>query len=110
VTYSNESKSDLLGVSQTLLSEHGAVSDPVARAMAEGALQSANSDFTLALTGVAGPDGGTPEKPVGTVFIAMAQAGKPTHCQKFSFPVDRATFKQLATQAALDMLRRALLE
>lgn len=110
VTYSNESKSDLLGVSQTLLSEHGAVSDPVARAMAEGALQSANSDFSLALTGVAGPDGGTPEKPVGTVFIAMAQAGKPTHCQKSSFPVDRATFKQLATQAALDMLRRALLE
>ena len=110
VTYSNESKSDLLGVSQALLSEHGAVSEPVARAMAEGALQNANSDFSLALTGVAGPDGGTPDKPVGTVFIAMAQAGKPTHCQKFSFPVDRATFKQLATQAAMDMLRRALLE
>lgn len=110
VTYSNESKTDLLGVSQVLLSEHGAVSEPVARAMAEGALHNANSDFSLALTGVAGPDGGTPEKPVGTVFIAMAQSGKPTHCQKFSFPVDRATFKQLATQAALDMLRRALLE
>ena len=110
VTYSNESKSDLLGVSQALLSEHGAVSEPVARAMAEGALRNANSNFSLALTGVAGPDGGTPEKPVGTVFIAMAQADKPTHCQKFSFPVDRATFKQLATQAALDMLRRALLE
>jgi nicotinamide-nucleotide amidase len=110
VTYSNESKSDLLGISQALLSEHGAVSEPVARAMAEGALRNANSNFSLALTGVAGPDGGTPEKPVGTVFIAMAQAGKPTHCQKFSFPVDRATFKQLATQAALDMLRRALLE
>ncbi|MCX6960919.1 MAG: competence/damage-inducible protein A [Verrucomicrobia bacterium] len=110
VTYSNESKSDLLGVSQALLSKHGAVSEPVARAMAEGALHNANSDFSLALTGVAGPDGGTPEKPVGTVFIAMAQVGKPTHCQKFSFPVDRATFKQLATQASLDMLRRALLE
>ena len=110
VTYSNESKSDLLGVSQALLSEHGAVSEPVARAMAEGALHNANSDFSLSLTGVAGPEGGTPEKPVGTVFIAMAQVGKPTHCQKFSFPVDRATFKQLATQAALDMLRRALLE
>ncbi|MFM8766095.1 MAG: competence/damage-inducible protein A [Spartobacteria bacterium] len=110
VTYSNESKSDLLGVSQALLSEHGAVSEPVARAMAEGALRNANSDFSLALTGVAGPDGGTPEKPVGTIFIAMAQVGKPTHCQRFSFPVDRATFKQLATQAALDILRRALLE
>lgn len=110
VTYSNESKSDLLGVGQALLAEYGAVSEPVARAMAEGALRNANSDFSLALTGVAGPDGDTPEKPVGTVFIAMAQTGKPTHCQKFSFPVDRATFKQLATQAALDMLRRSLLE
>jgi len=110
VTYSNESKSDLLGVGQALLAEHGAVSEPVARAMAEGALQQANSDFSLALTGVAGPDGGTPEKPVGTVFIAMAQAGKSTLCKNFSFPVDRTTFKQLATQAALDMVRRALLD
>jgi nicotinamide-nucleotide amidase len=110
VTYSNESKVDLLGVSQSILSEHGAVSEPVARAMAEGSLIHAHSDFSLALTGVAGPDGGSPEKPVGTVFIAMAQASKPTHCQKYSFPVDRATFKQLATQAALDMLRRAIVE
>ena len=110
VTYSNESKSDLLGVSPSLLSEHGAVSEPVARAMAEGGLRCASSDFSLALTGVAGPDGGGPDKPVGTVFIAMAQASKPTHCQKYSFPVDRATFKQLATQAALDMLRRAILD
>lgn len=110
VTYSNESKSDLLGVGQALLAEHGAVSEPVARAMAEGTLHRANSDFSLALTGVAGPDGGTPEKPVGTVFIALAQAGKPTLCQNFSFPVDRTTFKQLATQAALDMVRRALLD
>lgn len=109
VTYSNESKSDLLGVPVNLISIHGAVSEPVARVMAEGALQNANSDFSLALTGIAGPDGGTPEKPVGTVFIALAQRGQPTICQKFSFPVDRATFKQLATQAALDLLRRRLL-
>ena len=110
VTYSNESKIDLLAVNESILSEHGAVSDPVARAMAEGALLHAKSDFSLALTGVAGPNGGSPEKPVGTVFIAMAQASKPTHCQKFSFPVDRATFKQLATQAALDMLRQAIMD
>jgi PncC family amidohydrolase len=110
VTYSNESKSDLLGVNESILSEHGAVSEPVARAMAEGALLHAKSDFSLALTGIAGPDGGSAEKPVGTVFIAMAQASKPTHCQKFSFSVDRATFKQLATQAALDMLRRAIVD
>ena len=110
VTYSNESKIDLLGVNESILSENGAVSEPVARAMAEGALLHAKSDFSLALTGVAGPDGGSAEKPVGTVFIAMAEASKPTHCQKFSFPVDRATFKQLATQAALDMLRRAIVD
>jgi nicotinamide-nucleotide amidase len=110
VTYSNESKIDLLTVNESILSEHGAVSEPVARAMAEGALLHAKSDFSIALTGIAGPDGGSAEKPVGTVFIAMAQASKPTHCQKFSFSVDRATFKQLATQGALDMLRRALLE
>jgi nicotinamide-nucleotide amidase len=110
VTYSNESKIDLLAVNESILSEHGAVSEPVARAMAEGALLHAKSDFSIALTGVAGPDGGSAEKPVGTVFIAMAEASKPTHCQKFSFPVDRATFKQLATQAALDMLRRAIVD
>jgi nicotinamide-nucleotide amidase len=110
VTYSNESKIDLLAVNESILSEYGAVSEPVARAMAEGALLHAKSDFSLALTGIAGPDGGSAEKPVGTLFIAMAQALKPTHCQKFSFPVDRATFKQLATQAALDMLRRAIVD
>jgi nicotinamide-nucleotide amidase len=110
VTYSNESKIDLLAVNESILSEYGAVSEPVARAMAEGTLIHAKSDFSLALTGIAGPDGGSAEKPVGTVFIAMAQTSKPTHCQKFSFPVDRATFKQLATQAALDMLRRAIVD
>jgi nicotinamide-nucleotide amidase len=110
VTYSNESKTELLGVSPSLLAGHGAVSEPVALAMAEGALRHSKSSFSLALTGIAGPDGGTLEKPVGTVFIAMAQSSKPTACRKFSFPTDRATFKQLATQAALDMLRRAILE
>ena len=110
VTYSNESKTELLGVTESLLAQHGAVSEPVALAMAEGALRHARSDFSLALTGIAGPDGGSPEKPVGTVFIALAETAKPTQCQKFSFPVDRATFKQLSTQAALDMLRRSLLD
>jgi len=109
VTYSNQSKHELLSVSEALLAEHGAVSEVVARAMAEGASLRTNSDFALALTGIAGPDGGTTEKPVGTVFIAMSERSKPTVCEKFLFPVDRATFKQLATQAALDMLRRSLL-
>jgi nicotinamide-nucleotide amidase len=77
--------------------------------MADGSVS--KTGVAIQLTGgVAGPDGGSPEKPVGTVFIALAQASKPTHCQKYSFPVDRATFKQLATQAALDMLRRAIVE
>jgi len=110
VTYSNESKTELLGVSRALLAEHGAVSEPVARAMAEGALRHSKSSFSIALTGIAGPDGGTSEKPIGTVFIALAQSSKPTACRKYSFPTDRATFKQLATQAALDMLRHAILE
>jgi nicotinamide-nucleotide amidase len=109
VTYSNQSKHELLGVSETLLAEHGAVSEVVARAMAEGASFRTNSDFALALTGIAGPDGGTTEKPVGTVLIAMSERSKPTVCEKFLFPVDRATFKQLSTQAALDMIRRSLL-
>ncbi|MEI8293634.1 MAG: competence/damage-inducible protein A [bacterium] len=109
VTYSNDSKCELLGVGESLLAQYGAVSEPVARAMAEGALRHARSDFSLALTGIAGPGGGSPEKPVGTVFIALAEDSKPTQCQSFSFPADRATFKQLSTQAALDMLRRTLL-
>jgi nicotinamide-nucleotide amidase len=109
VTYSNAAKISDLGVQGDLLVAHGAVSEPVACAMAEGCLAKSGSDFALALTGIAGPGGGTHAKPVGTVFIAMAQKGKPTACSKFLFSRDRETFKQLATQAALDMLRRELL-
>jgi nicotinamide-nucleotide amidase len=109
VTYSNAAKISDLGVQGDLLAVHGAVSEPVACAMAEGCLAKSGSDFALALTGIAGPGGGTHDKPVGTVFIAMAQKGKPTACVKFMFSRDRETFKQLATQAALDMLRRELL-
>ena len=109
VTYSNEAKADLLGVDASLLAEFGAVSDPVARAMAQGALQRAGSHFSLSLTGIAGPEGGTVEKPVGLVFIGLARAGGETLSLECRFPVDRATFKQLATQAALDLLRRELM-
>jgi nicotinamide-nucleotide amidase len=110
VTYSNEAKTRLLGVPPGLLREHGAVSRPVAIAMAEGARDKAGADAALSLTGIAGPDGGSPEKPVGTLFIALALKGEAsTVCQAHRFVRDRGTFKQLASQAALDLLRRRLI-
>ncbi len=109
VTYANEAKEGMLGVDARLISAHGAVSVNVARAMAEGARQQANTTFALATTGIAGPGGGTEEKPVGTVFVALATAGATTQVRGFQFPDDRPTFKELTTQAALEMLRRSLL-
>jgi nicotinamide-nucleotide amidase len=105
VTYSNEAKIRTVSVPERLLALHGAVSDPVARAMAEGAAEKSGADFGLGITGIAGPEGGTIEKPVGTVFVAMAERGVTTECRRELFPTDRETFKQLATQTALDMLR-----
>ncbi|HEX7515681.1 MAG TPA: competence/damage-inducible protein A [Chthoniobacterales bacterium] len=109
VTYANEAKEGMLGVDPRLISAHGAVSENVARAMAEGARQQANATFALATTGIAGPSGGTEEKPVGTVFVALAAEGATTQFGSFRFPDDRPTFKELTTQAALEMLRRSLL-
>jgi nicotinamide-nucleotide amidase len=108
VTYANEVKAGQLGVPEELLAAHGAVSEPVARAMAEGALGHAAADFALATTGIAGPGGGMPEKPVGTVFLALAERGAETLVWRAFFPTDRMTFKDLATQAALDALRKRL--
>jgi len=105
VTYSNEAKIRAVGVPSGLIATHGPVSEPVARAMAEGAVASAEADFGFGITGIAGPGGGTLEKPVGTVFIALAEQGGLTECRHETFPTDRETFKQLATQTALDMLR-----
>jgi nicotinamide-nucleotide amidase len=110
VTYSNEAKVAMLGVDPALIDAHGAVSKQVAVAMAEGCRASANSDFALATTGIAGPGGGSPEKPVGTVFIALAAKDRPASVQKRFFPDDRPTFKELTSQAALEMLRGRLLE
>lgn len=109
VTYSNDAKTSDLGVPSPLLGAHGAVSEPVAIAMADGALLKSGADFALALTGVAGPGGGSEEKPVGLVFIALARRDKTTLCQEFHFARDRETFKQLATQSALDLLRHELI-
>ncbi len=108
VTYANEMKTAQLGVPVEALAAHGAVSEPVVRAMAEGALVRAGADFALATTGIAGPGGGTPEKPVGTVWLALAERGGETRAWPAFFPTDRATFKELATQAALDALRKRL--
>ncbi len=109
VTYANEAKTSELGVPPALIEAHGAVSEPVAVAMAEGALSKSSADFALSLTGIAGPGGGTEQKPVGLVFIGLARRGKPTLCKEYRFPRDRETFKQLATQTALDMLRHELI-
>jgi nicotinamide-nucleotide amidase len=110
VTYSNESKIAMLAIDSALIEKHGAVSKQVVQAMAEGARANTESDFALATTGIAGPGGGTEEKPVGLVYIALAAKDRPVSVQKRFFPDDRPTFKELTTQAALEMLRRRLLE
>jgi nicotinamide-nucleotide amidase len=108
VTYSNESKTRLLGVDKKLIKEHGAVSQQVARDMARGVRHRAKTDFGLAVTGIAGPDGGTEEKPVGLVYIALADDAHTEH-KRLKFPGDRELVRWRASQAALDMLRRRLI-
>ena len=109
VTYSNEAKESAVGVPADLLATHGAVSEPVAAAMAEGARRVSGADFALSTTGIAGPGGGTESKPVGTVYIGLASAGHPTMVRRCYFPLDRITFKHMTTSAALDLLRRQVL-
>jgi nicotinamide-nucleotide amidase len=107
VTYSNEAKVAALGVLPSAIAEHGAVSETVARAMAEGARARSGATFALATTGIAGPGGGSVQKPVGTAYLALAGGGE-TVVRHFFFPTDRETFKQLATQIALNLLRERL--
>jgi len=112
VAYSNQAKASLLGVPTALLESHGAVSEPVVRAMAAGARERFGSDFAVATSGISGPDGGTPEKPVGLVWIAIARDvdGKAeVHADSFVFPVDRSRHRGLSAQVALDWIRRSLL-
>jgi nicotinamide-nucleotide amidase len=108
VAYANDAKTRTLGVEPMLLLEHGAVSAPVAEAMAEGIRQRAGTDFGLSTTGIAGPGGGTAEKPVGTVFIALAHESGTEH-RKLNLPGDRQLVRWRASQAALDLLRRRLI-
>lgn len=110
VCYANQAKTDMLNIDPTLIETHGAVSKPVARALAEHARACARSDYALSTTGIAGPTGGSPEKPVGTVYVGLASGDAQTIVKKFFFPTDRETFKQLAAQTALDLLRRKILK
>ena len=108
VTYSNTAKQKFLGVHAETLDQHGAVSKPVAREMAEGARQQTQADYALSVTGIAGPSGGAPGKPVGTVFIGLASPTG-TLVERSLNPYDRETFKQVTAQQALELLRRTIL-
>ena len=103
VTYSNTAKQELLGVPAELIAEHGAVSEPVARAMAAGAVQRSHAQCSMAVTGVAGPGGGSVAKPVGTVWFGWCVACQ-THAERMLFPGDRAQVRAATVQHALQRL------
>ncbi|HWE20452.1 MAG TPA: CinA family protein [Hyphomicrobiaceae bacterium] len=108
VTYSNAAKHELLGVPEAMLAEHGAVSEPVARAMAEGALAHSAADVTVAVTGIAGPGGGSAEKPVGLVHIAAARRGGAVLHQECRFgDIGRAEVRLASVDTALQLISRA---
>ncbi|MGB5324890.1 MAG: CinA family nicotinamide mononucleotide deamidase-related protein [Pseudomonadales bacterium] len=107
VTYANRIKHALLGVDDDVLARYGAVSEPVALAMAHGALRASAADYAIAVTGIAGPGGGTEDKPVGTVWIAWGSAAS-MGAARFCYPVSRAMFQTMVPAIALDLLRREL--
>jgi nicotinamide-nucleotide amidase len=108
VPYSNESKVELLGVDPATLAAHGAVSEEAAREMAEGARRRFGTDYSLAITGIAGPGGGTPEKPVGTVWLGLAEGERTTETKLLRVPGDRQTVRSWTCAASLEMLRLRL--
>ena len=110
VAYSNTLKMNLLGVDGGLIETHGAVSEPVAAAMADGVCDRTGADVCVAITGIAGPGGGTPAKPVGTVVIAVRMPAGPIIVRTFSFPGSREHVRFQSTQAALDIVRRQLVK
>ena len=110
VTYANRAKQRELGVPAALFESVGAVSEEVARAMAEGALRESGAQLAVSLTGVAGPDGGTPEKPVGLVWCGLARAGGATEAYELRLPpLGREAVRTFAVHAALDRIRLAVL-
>lgn len=108
VAYSNAAKTDLLDVDAALIDEHGAVSEPVADAMAGGALRRFRADVAVAITGIAGPGGATPAKPVGTVCFAVATADGATVTRTILLPGERSDIRERSTTVALHLLRRVL--
>jgi nicotinamide-nucleotide amidase len=110
VTYTNEAKTELLGVDAALIATHGAVSEPVAEAMAAGALQRFGADTAVAITGIAGPGGATADKPVGTVCFSVRCTDGATVTRTAQLPGDRADIRDRSTTVALHLLRRALAE
>jgi nicotinamide-nucleotide amidase len=111
VTYSNESKQEMLAVPLDTLEQYGAVSEETAIAMAEGALKNSRADYSVAITGIAGPDGGTEDKPVGTVCLAWLKRGEGGTTTRICFDGDRLKIREqsclLAMQGLLDMLQKA---
>ena len=109
VTYSNQAKEEMLGVSGAMIRQYGAVSEAVARAMAEGAIRNSTAQLSVAVTGIAGPGGGTDEKPVGLVHIAAARAGEATLHREYRFgDIGRSEIRLASVEAALMLLQQLL--
>ena len=108
VTYSNQAKEDLLDVPPDLIRQYGAVSEPVARAMAEGALAHSRADIAISITGIAGPGGAVPGKPVGLVYLGVASKGRETRVERQHFDGDRQAVRAAALDRALELLDSAL--
>jgi nicotinamide-nucleotide amidase len=108
VTYSNEAKSELLGIAAAVIERHGAVSEAVALAMADGALARSRADIAVSVTGIAGPGGATATKPVGLVHLGCARRGRATLLEQRIFPGDRAAVREQSVVLAFAMIRRQL--
>ena len=108
MAYADEAKADLLGVDPALINAHGAVSEPVAEAMADGALRRFGADTAVAITGIAGPDGGTDDKPVGTVCFTIALTDGGSSSRTLRLPGNRSDVRERSTTVAMHMLRQAL--
>ncbi len=109
VTYANEAKSSLLGIDLATIESHGAVSPETVTAMAEGCLRESGADHAIAVSGIAGPTGGSEEKPVGTVYIGIASVGQATYVKHYFWPAERVSFKTRVCRLTLDLLRRRIL-
>lgn len=108
VTYSNAAKSEMLGVPADVLEQHGAVSEPTVRAMAQGALINSRAQVAVAITGIAGPSGGTPDKPVGTVWFAWARTGHDMRAERHQLDGDREAVRRQSVAIALEGLFKSI--